>query len=187
MLILVVGQAGGFKSLSQGIWGTGALCAEGWAGDGCQGLSPLQPSQSGDTRYLLSACVPPSRAPIQASPQLLPGWCCTRSPLHLVALHPIILCPGCNCTPSRLPGWHCTPQPPTPASTAPCSPFLAGIAPRAPCPSWHCSPLQVRLRPITLCLAGTAPHSPLSPLALHPIALCQLALHPMPRLPCRSL
>lgn len=177
MLVLAVGQAGGFKSPCQGIWGTGALCAEGWVGAGCQGLSPLQGTLHNHiTRHLLPARVPPPRglhslcpagaahtAPAPAPHNLLP-W---------IQLHLIV------------PSWLALhPTAPTPTGTAPCNPFLAGTAPRGPIPA-GAAPNNPFAR-------DTAPHNPVPgggctpqaryPPARHPIALCQLALH-LPQLP----
>lgn len=83
----------------------------------------------------------------------LPGRCCTHSLLSQLALHARSPCPGtaAHCaflvgtatTPSCCTWWHCT-----------LYPCLAGILCRVPCP------------------VGPVPHSPVSPPALHSIALC---------------
>lgn len=100
-------RLGAAKSLSQGIWGTGVLCAEGWASTlgcragwvvgvkGCPHCRAALHSHLGVvTPDICCLCVSPLLGPTQGSSQLLPGWCCTRGPLPLVALHPITLCPG---------------------------------------------------------------------------------------------
>lgn len=170
MLVLAVGQAGGFKSLSQGIWETGALCAEGWLGAGCQGLSPLQGTLHRDLGVVSLGI---SCLYVSPHPGVSTGS--ARLVLHPQPLpqHPINFCPGCNCTPLCLPGWHCNPQPPTPPSTAPCTPFLAGTAPRGPVPAGAApnSPSARVTAPLNPVPGGGCTPQACYPRALHPIAL----------------
>lgn len=95
MLVLAVGQAGGFKSPCQGIWGRGALCAEGWVGAGCQGLSPLQ-----GTLHNHPGVVSPDISCLPVSPHPGVSTASARLVLHTQHLpqHPITFYPGYNCT-----------------------------------------------------------------------------------------